>query len=76
MWQKILIVLIVTMKVIGRTPLYNKAAVLTLEDCWQIQHNITYWQKVFAISITILAAILIGGIVWLVIYCRSKRNTQ
>ena len=75
MWPKILIFLLVTMEVIG-IPLYNKAAKLTLEACWQIQDNITYWKTVFAISTTILTAILLSGIVWLVLYCRSKRNTQ
>jgi riboflavin transporter FmnP len=74
MWIKILVLIFLSLTEVFGTPIYNKAAKLTLDDCWQIRDYVTYWKTSFAIAVTILTTILLGGIICFVLYCRSKRN--
>ena len=76
MWIKNIVLNFLLLTEVFGTPIYNKGAKLTLDDCWQIWDYVTYWRTSFAIAATILTTILLGGIIWFVLYCRSKRNRQ
>ena len=76
MWIKIIVLIFLSLTEVFGTPIYNKAAKLTLDDCWRIRDYVPYWKTSFAIAATILTIILLGAIIWFVLYCRSKRNRQ